>query len=170
MEQVIVILFLSYVTFMYFGGLTGFIKSKPIKFSDKVDLFYIEPRNGKPRRRNSDAPSRNVRVRPVDGKSRSRRERECLVERLPKKSLPVRNPVNAKAKPSHGRTVATKPARSINRKVFEDCVAALKQLGYGTNAHCKSIVSKHVSGLSHKITSCESFLESFLKLERCNES
>lgn len=165
MHHVLLILFLSYILFMFLGGLFGFVKAKPFKFSDKVDLFYVEPR-----RRNCNVASSDVRVRPSYGESRPRPKRKLVGKRIPEKSLPVRTNIKPKIRPSSQRSLEKQPVHSIERKVFEECVAALKQLGYGTDVHCKSIVSRHINNVPGKITSCESFLESFLKLESCNES
>lgn len=168
MHTALAILFVSYVLFMYFGGFFGFIKAKPFKFSDKVDLFYVEPR---PRKIHPHSTSGDVRVRSVNRqpKSKPRLQWERLSQRLPEKSLPVVTGIKPKVRASHQRPVERQPAPTIERNVFEECVAALKQLGYGTNANCKRIVSKHISGVSVKINSCEDFLESFLKLESSNE-
>lgn len=170
MPTVLLILFLSYVLFMFLGGYLGFIKAEPFKFSDKVDLFYIEPRSGKPRKQVPVSSSRHVRVRPNNGQSRAGSQRKLLRTPVSAKSFPVRREVCPKADSRRKRPVANLPSQSIDGNVFAECVAALKQLGYGSNVHCKHVVSKHINSLPFKLASCEAFLESFLKLESCNES
>ncbi len=155
MHITLAILFVSYVTFMYFGGFFGFIKAKPFRFSDKVDLFYIEPRHARTLYQDADSPRRNVRVGPT---------KQLVARRtIPNRVLPVRTALQLPRQSPRKQPVDARPAHSIEPAIFRDCVSALHSLGYGSNSACERVVKNHCAK-SGPIHSCEEFLQSiFIK-------
>ena len=159
----------SIIIYVFSCLLYGMISDnvKPLKFSDKFDLGYIEDREEKPT-----APaktivtvSKTVKKKPVPQKPKTTRE-QLVISKMEKKLNALQSKLTKFEKEKKNIVSNTKIKKSAPKKaelkdprLFDECVSVLMTLGYKRRTIAKRDVEEFLS--NNNISSAEQFLEEF---------